>query len=33
MTLSWRAGRAIDTPSAATYADGIAATSRDPASG
>ena len=25
MTLSWRAGRAIDTPSAATYADGIAA--------
>ena len=24
MTLSWRAGRAIDTPSAATYADGIA---------
>ena len=25
MTLSWRAGRPIDTPSAATYADGIAA--------
>jgi threonine dehydratase len=25
MTLSWRAGRAIDTDSAATYADGIAA--------
>lgn len=24
MTLSWRAGRPIDTPSAATYADGIA---------
>jgi threonine dehydratase len=24
MTLSWRAGRAIDTPSVATYADGIA---------
>jgi threonine dehydratase len=25
MTLSWRAGRPIDTPTAATYADGIAA--------
>ena len=25
MTLSWRAGRPIDTPSVATYADGIAA--------
>ena len=25
MTLSWRAGRAIDTPSVSTYADGIAA--------
>jgi threonine dehydratase len=25
MTLSWRAGRPIDTPSAATFADGIAA--------
>src|SRR4029077_1502844 len=25
MTLSWRAGRAIDTPTVATYADGIAA--------
>jgi threonine dehydratase len=25
MALSWRAGRPIDTPSAATYADGIAA--------
>ena len=25
MTLSWQAGRAIDTPTAATYADGIAA--------
>ena len=25
MTLSWRAGRPIDTPSASTYADGIAA--------
>ncbi len=25
MTLSWRAGRAIDTPSVTTYADGIAA--------
>ena len=24
MTLSWRAGRPIDTDSAATYADGIA---------
>jgi threonine dehydratase len=24
MTLSWRAGRPIDTPTAATYADGIA---------
>ena len=24
MTLSWRAGRPIDTPSVATYADGIA---------
>ena len=25
MTLSWRAGRAIDTESVSTYADGIAA--------
>jgi threonine dehydratase len=32
MTLSWRAGRPIDTPTVATYADGIAARVAIPAS-
>ena len=33
MTRSWRAGRPIDTDSAATYADGIAVADRHPARG
>ena len=33
MTLSWRAGRPIDTPTAATYADGIAVAHRHPERG